>query len=240
MIVEPLASDDIRAALYAEPDLGQIPADEHPIPPETATLAVLVVDDDTSNLVFQQKLLETYGHQITIAGTGETAIAALRNGTFDAAILDIEMPDMNGWELAEMIRSGAAGEAAKSIPLVALSGHAAREIAARAQNTGFDEVLTKPAQAKTVIQVLRTAVGGRSQTQTQTDTPVASVPAAEIRQAIQDGDTDRAERMVAELRQHPLPSGVAELIFRLLLALRRNDTDAINRLTVELEKESNS
>jgi len=162
MIVEPVASDDIRATLYTGPDLGQVTADEHPISSEIDTLTVLIVDDDTNNLVFQQKLLETYGHQITIAGTGETAITALRNGSFDAAILDIEMPDMNGWELAELIRSGAAGEAGKSLPLVALSGHAAPEIAARAQNIGFDEVLTKPAQVETVIQVLRTAVGGRS------------------------------------------------------------------------------
>lgn len=242
VIIEPSPSDEIFATLHATPENGKNGRDTKPLSPEahakSGALTVLVVDDDASNLVVQRKLLEAHGHRVTTAGTGEKALAALRNGSFDAAILDIEMPDIDGWKLAELIRSGEGGEAGMTLPLVALSAHDSREITPRAKTVGFAEVLTKPVQVETVTQVLDTIVGGQSPTRSERQ--YGSVPAAEIRQAIRAGDTDRAQRMVSELRQHPLPSSVSELIFRLLLALRRKDTDAINRLTVELEKESDS
>ncbi len=235
VVHEPSSSDEILAALCAPANIAR---SQSQVDRNGDALSVLLVDDDTSNLVFQQKLLEAHGHRIVTARTGEKALTALRGSSFDAALLDIEMPDMDGWELAGLIRSGAGGEAGKNLPLVALSGHEKGEITEQAERVGFAEVLTKPVQVETLLQVLHTLVDRRSSSGAETPSP--SVPVGEIREAINAGDRDQAVHILSELRQQPLPSGVAELIFRLLLALRRNDIDTINRLMVELEKESDS
>ncbi|MFW5694231.1 MAG: response regulator [Alkalispirochaeta sp.] len=234
VILEPATTDAILATLYhVGSPIGADASDDRAAPSVAESLAVLVVDDDRSNLVFQQKLLEAYGHRVVTAAGGDAALSSLRSEPFDAAILDIEMPEMDGWELAGKIRSGVAGDACRDVPLVALTGHDAREIASRAKGVGFNDVLTKPVQVQKVLQVLHNIAGDSSG-----GAAAGSVPTGEIREAIRAGDTDRVEQIVADLRQQPLPTGAAEIVFRLLLALRRRDGDAISRLTIELEKET--
>jgi adenylate cyclase len=79
---------------------------------------------------------------------------------FAAACVDIEMPGMNGWELVERIRAGEAGSAARSMPMVAVTGHSGAEMADRAGAHGFTSVLSKPFTINQIEQTLREALAG--------------------------------------------------------------------------------
>ncbi|MEX2443671.1 MAG: response regulator [Alkalispirochaeta sp.] len=232
LILEPVPSDMIRDTIFGAPPRSAETNVVEESPAAAERLTLLVVDDDKNSLVFLRKLLESHGHGVVTAVDGEDALQALRNERFDAAILDIEMPGMDGWELARRIRSGDGGESRSDLPLVALSGHATGEIAHRATEVGFDDVLSKPVPVETMIRILLT-VAKKAESQTSRK-PLIS----EIRDAIESGNDRRVQQLLMELRQQSLPTGVAESAFRLVLALRRRDDSAVKRLIDELEKET--
>jgi CheY-like chemotaxis protein len=238
---EPVAVDVIRDMLYGgRPGVGENDAGENNdrendaggTPATEGSLELLVVDDDKSNLVFHRKLLESFGHHVVTAVGGSDALEALRKGEFDVAVLDIEMPDMDGWELADRIRSGEGGESGRNLPLLALSGHAAREISHRAAEVGFDGVLTKPVHVETLDRRIRSAAAG---TQSR---PWGRSSVSGIREAIERGNDEQAQQLLTAIRRSSPRTGVAETAFRLLLALRRKDGNTIQRLVAELEKET--
>jgi CheY-like chemotaxis protein len=92
-----------------------------------------------------------FGHRTEVAYDGEEAYAKLEMGKFDAAILDIGMPRLNGYDLAHRIREQSWG---RSMHLIALTGwgHAADRL--RAQAAGFDRHLTKPVEAEHLVAAL--------------------------------------------------------------------------------------
>jgi CheY-like chemotaxis protein len=79
---------------------------------------VLVVDDDRQVCRAIQIWLKRFGYKVAIAGSGKTGLAALDRSTFDLMIVDIIMPEMNGFESIRVFH-----ERAPSIPLVAISGY---------------------------------------------------------------------------------------------------------------------
>ncbi|NYE60321.1 signal transduction histidine kinase [Duganella sp. 1224] len=121
-------------------------------PPEVATadaprpgaggLRVLLVDDNIDAAATGAALLELMGHEVRVAHTGTGALDALRQQLPDVAILDIGLPDMDGYALARAMREQAAGA---PLRLVALTGYGQKEDVERAYQANFDLHLTKPA-----------------------------------------------------------------------------------------------
>lgn len=233
VIRETLSGADVIATQRQGTGDAERPASKPPAP--DPALRLLIVDDDRNNLVLHRKLLESRGHRVVAASGGSEALVALQQDTFDVAILDIEMPEMDGWELARHIRAGEAGDVGSSLRMVALSGHAVQEIEERAWEAGFDTVMSKPVPIDTMHRVV-CSLGGNHNRQSRDDSQIA-----ELQEAVASGDYSRAQELLAEMKQRSpqfTQSAVAETAFRLLLALRRKDTDAIHRLVAELEKET--
>ena len=105
-------------------------------------LRVLLVDDNIDAAATGAALLELMGHQVRVAHTGAGALEALRQQAPDVAILDIGLPDMDGYALARAMRQQAAGA---PLRLVALTGYGQKEDVERAYAADFDLHLTKPA-----------------------------------------------------------------------------------------------
>jgi CheY-like chemotaxis protein len=87
-------------------------------------------------------LLELAGQQVQVVHSGQEALRMVKNLEAQVAILDIGMPDMSGYELAERIR--AAGAWGKAVRLIAVTGWGQNEDKRRAKVAGFDYHLTKP------------------------------------------------------------------------------------------------
>ena len=105
-----------------------------------ARLDVLLVDDNYDAVVSTAALLETMGHTVRVAATGEEAIGEAARQAPDLAILDIGLPDMDGYALAARLHA-----ALPKLRLVALTGYGQQSDVAQADAAGFDLHLTKPA-----------------------------------------------------------------------------------------------
>lgn len=102
---------------------------------------VLVVDDNETNCRLLSALLESFGITADVARSGEQAIALAEKGRYDAALLDLHMPEMSGVETAEQLR---VFRSERELPLIAVT--AALESAGdhRLEEAGFQHMLTKP------------------------------------------------------------------------------------------------
>jgi CheY-like chemotaxis protein len=112
---------------------------------------VLVVDDNADAAEMLAMLLSLDGHEVQTAGNGPEAIDVARRFRPEVAFLDIGLPGMSGYELAERFRADPELEA---VALIAVTGWGQAEDRRRSREAGFDEHLTKPVDASTVLDIL--------------------------------------------------------------------------------------
>ena len=118
-------------------------ADPKPAPPETEQpLRLLVVDDIAVNRTLARVMLEQAGHQVTLASDGGEAVAAVQAHSFDAVLMDVQMPVMDGLEAARRIRQ-LPGEA-RHVPIIALTASAMTDQVEACRAAGMDAHLAKP------------------------------------------------------------------------------------------------
>jgi two-component system, sensor histidine kinase len=118
-------------------------------------LSILCVEDNPYGRVLLNTILSELGHRADFVGTGAAAVEAVAHGRYDAVLMDVTLPDIDGVEATRRIRA-LAGEA-HSVPVIGVSGraNAADEAAARA--AGMNGYLTKPLSPSAVTQALATA-----------------------------------------------------------------------------------
>jgi CheY-like chemotaxis protein len=114
------------------------------------TLRVLLVDDDPDGADLLGLSLRRLGHQVEVFNHGAAALGAARQGGCGVAILDLELPDMSGLELARRLR-----ELSPRLPLVALTGFGDRRHRSDARQAGFDHYLLKPVDVIGLDRMLR-------------------------------------------------------------------------------------
>jgi signal transduction histidine kinase len=136
----PMLRDGIVAAA-AGPQSSKMPALKR----------ILIVEDNVDTAEAMTILLELRGHSVTVAANGASAIDAAGSGGFDAALVDIGLPDLDGYEVAQRIR---ALPACKSMMLAALTGYGQEEDRQRALAAGFDQHLTKPVKVELLNDLL--------------------------------------------------------------------------------------
>jgi DNA-binding NtrC family response regulator len=103
------------------------------------TLRVLFVDDERPLQEFMRTELPRLGHEVNVCADGRSAMKALEKGTFDAAILDLRMPGMNGIEVLEHLK-----KVSPDTEAVIMTGHASMETAVEAMRLGAADYITKP------------------------------------------------------------------------------------------------
>jgi CheY-like chemotaxis protein len=118
---------------------------------EASSFRVLVVDDNEDAAELVSEVLSDSGHTVRVAHDGPSALRALAEFSPDLAVLDIGLPVMDGYELAQRIRSLPEGE---RIRLVALTGYGQSADRSAAEHAGFDEHLVKPVDALSLERAL--------------------------------------------------------------------------------------
>jgi len=103
---------------------------------------LLIVDDEPANLAALEVVLSPLGHRLEMAGSGREALRALLRDDFAAVLLDVRMPDMDGFETAELIRSRPSTQSTPIIFITALP-HAEQDMQ-RAYRVGAADVIFKP------------------------------------------------------------------------------------------------
>ncbi len=119
-------------------------------------IEVLLIDDDVELSVMLRTLLRGQDFQIQSFCSGEEGINACREAPPDVVILDLLMPEMDGWEVCEHIRTFS------DVPILILSALGAPGSVAKALDAGADDYLIKPVHASLLASRLRTLVQRRS------------------------------------------------------------------------------
>ncbi|WP_022661346.1 ATP-binding protein [Paucidesulfovibrio longus] len=143
---EPAVLDEPQDRADAEPE----PASEAP----NVRLRVLVAEDERTNRLLAERLLQKAGHEVRAVENGEQVLAALREESFDAVLMDIQMPVMNGLEATRRIRSGATEGIRADIPIVALTAYSRSGDREEFMAQGMDDYLSKPLEANRLAAVL--------------------------------------------------------------------------------------
>ena len=122
-------------------------------PAVARAVRALVADDNYANQEVMSALLDTLGAEATIVATAADAIDRLAHESFDVAFIDLEMPDADGFTVAETVRSSA-----DRCRLVAFSAYSREQVIRRCQDAGFTDFLAKPvarAELKRILALAR-------------------------------------------------------------------------------------
>jgi signal transduction histidine kinase/DNA-binding response OmpR family regulator len=119
----------------------------------TGPLTVLLAEDNTVNQKLATRLLEKMGHRVTVAENGAEAVRAHAAGNFDLILMDVQMPEMNGFEATALIRDQEK-RIGGHVPIVALTAHAIQGDRDRCLAAGMDDYLSKPLNANALAEKL--------------------------------------------------------------------------------------
>jgi two-component system sensor histidine kinase/response regulator len=136
--------DAARAALSLAHDAGE-PSSAPKKKRIGRALKVLVAEDSAVNRKLFHRILEKHGHEVTTVADGGAAFEAATTRSFDVALMDIQMPVMDGLEAAQSIRK-AEKKKGSHLPLIAVTAHAMRGDRERCIKAGFDGYVVKPVE----------------------------------------------------------------------------------------------
>ncbi|HEY2499557.1 MAG TPA: response regulator [Candidatus Angelobacter sp.] len=116
-------------------------------------LRILLAEDNVVNQVLARRLLQKMGHMVTVVSNGFEALAILEQDSFDAALMDVQMPEMDGLETTQAIRK-AEQASGNHLPIIALTAHAMKGDEERCLAAGMDAYTSKPIQTAELFAIL--------------------------------------------------------------------------------------
>ena len=130
---------------------------ETPLP----SLRILIAEDAPSSRMLLRMILTKQGHRVDDVDNGQKALDALLKTEYDIAILDVQMPGMDGLEAAEALR--ASHGPMTDVPLIALTAQVLDEEVERIRASGFDKVLGKPFMEEDLVSAIRALIRAPAQ-----------------------------------------------------------------------------
>jgi signal transduction histidine kinase/CheY-like chemotaxis protein len=124
----------------------------------SGTLRILLAEDNIVNQLLACRLLEKHGHTVTVAANGREAVAFLAQQDFDLVLMDVQMPEMDGFEATAAIRVKESGTR-RHIPIVAMTAHALKGDEHRCLQAGMDGYVPKPITPAALYRAIEAACG---------------------------------------------------------------------------------
>jgi CheY-like chemotaxis protein len=124
---------------------------------DPADQKLLLVEDNEDNRIIYSTVLRHIGYTVIEALDGVQAIALARSELPDLILMDISIPEVDGWEATRILR---ADPATRDIPIIALTAHALADDRERATAVGFTSYLAKPVEPRAVAAEVRRWIGG--------------------------------------------------------------------------------
>ncbi|MFQ5636913.1 MAG: response regulator [bacterium] len=115
---------------------------------------ILLVEDTVESQILAKRILEKAGYSVDVADNGQVAVAAVKTLHYDAILMDIQMPVMDGFEATQKIREFEQQQEQERIPIIALTAHALQGYREKCLNHDMDDYLTKPIQNKKLLETI--------------------------------------------------------------------------------------
>jgi signal transduction histidine kinase/ligand-binding sensor domain-containing protein/CheY-like chemotaxis protein len=123
------------------------------IPP----LRILLAEDNVINQKLAIRLLESHGHAVVVAQNGKEALTRLEQSNFDLILMDVQMPEMDGYRTTAAIRSREQ-DTLRHIPIIAMTAHAMKGDRERCLDSGMDGYVAKPINSANLFQTIQTVL----------------------------------------------------------------------------------
>lgn len=123
-------------------------------PEDRPALRILLAEDDKVNRIVGLRLLESMGCTVEVATDGQEALDMLRDKSFDAIFMDVQMPRMDGLQAADAIRDGKAGEDRRNVPIFAMTAYTMAGDRERLLQRGLDGYIPKPIEIEDIASML--------------------------------------------------------------------------------------
>jgi CheY-like chemotaxis protein len=171
----------------------------HSLREERGRVRVLLAEDHSVNRIMITRMLEKCGHAVHGVENGRQVLEALEAGEFDLVLMDLQMPELDGYETTAAIRSQERGTT-RRIPIVALTAHATVGVAERCLQHGMDAHVSKPIRAEKLFETIESVLS-------RGDTDIRVEPDAGGSARVLDVDevlrfTEGDRELLAELVQH--------------------------------------
>jgi two-component system, sensor histidine kinase and response regulator len=205
--------------------------------PVARPLRILLVEDSLANQKLAIGLLSKWGHQVTLAINGREALAKVTSGErFDLVLMDVQMPEMDGYEATQKIRESEQTTGQPRLPIVAMTAHAMQKDREHCFEAGMDGYISKPIRAAELSQTILQFTRGEPAEATRAadaEAPLEDTPAPRTSAdvdwsvALQNvgGDRDLL-RLVAEAALEEWP----RFLDQLRTAADRHDLNTIRRV----------
>ncbi|MGZ4858513.1 MAG: response regulator, partial [Candidatus Angelobacter sp.] len=125
-------------------------------------LKILLAEDNPVNQSLAVRLLRKMGHQVAVAQTGKEALYSLRSEKFDLVLMDVQMPEMDGFEATREIRKSEHGRQ-QHIPVIAMTAHAMNGDHESCLKAGMDDYIAKPINREELRQTIERVMKARTE-----------------------------------------------------------------------------
>ena len=147
--------ESIRGVIGSRQSADREPAAPSITPKRAARrLRVLVAEDNPVNQKLAQHLLERRGHTPVLVGNGREAVNMMRRDPFDLVLMDLQMPEMDGFEATASIRAREREAGGRRVPIVALTAHAMQGDRQRCLDADMDGYVAKPIKPVELFEVI--------------------------------------------------------------------------------------
>jgi CheY-like chemotaxis protein len=109
---------------------------------------ILVIEDNEENLILMRLILERAKYEVLLASNGSQGLEIAHTEQPDIILLDLAMPEMDGWEVAQKLKSNIL---TKEIPIIAVTAHSLPKDRTRAIDAGCETIISKPFQVAELI-----------------------------------------------------------------------------------------
>ncbi len=178
-LTKPIKQSELLEAILTA--LGRMPQKEarpslvtrHSLRERRTLLRILLAEDNAVNQLLAIRLLEKRGHTVTLAANGNEALAAIQNGEFDLILMDVQMPEMDGFQVTAAIRRKESATGAH-IPIIAMTAHAMKGDEERCLTAGMDAYVSKPIRPQGLFEKIDQLLGKGRDTEIRSDDPTYS------------------------------------------------------------------
>ena len=159
------------------------PVSQMPAPIGSIPARILLAEDNPVNQKLASILLKRMGHNVFVVANGSAAVTAWGSQTFDLILMDLQMPEMDGFEAVARIRAREQPTGSR-IPIIAVTAHAMNGDRERCLQAGMDDYISKPIQAHALASCIQTALEQGRECRTRRSAPdAAKIPACTLDEA---------------------------------------------------------
>jgi len=187
---------------------------------------ILVAEDSSVNAMVVRNILENQGFKVEVAANGLEAVEAVHTLPFDAVLMDVAMPEMDGFEATAVIR-GMSGSQAR-IPIIAMTAHALKGYREKVMERGMDDYLTKPLNKKLLVDTLLQWTNSSRKEESPGELTLSSEDVSLI-------DEQILKKLGEDTMPELIPEMIAQFIAELLVRLK-NSADARENKDIEALK----